>query len=472
MIKKTRRRAIKYYLLADTLTAFIAWVLFWLYRKQWLYSANPEWEKGIQMWEPRDFAIGLLIVPAFWIFIHYLSGAYFDPYRKSRINEINRTAVASFLGCLCLGLTAIANDWTTFSYFIEITFYYFVVHFAITALVRILFLNRIKKKLQEPTRGYNTLIVGGNGKSEKAYQEIIQSPTANLYVIKGYVTVDGNDANLPIPLLGRKEDLELIIDRENIEEVVIALESKEHSKLEDILVKLSYRKLYIKILPDLYDILSGSVKTSNVFDPIFVTIQPELMVDWQKSTKRAFDFCASLAAIILLSPVYLLCAFMVKIGSRGPIFYKQERIGLFGKPFYIYKFRSMYTDAEKDGPALSKNADPRITSWGRVMRKWRLDELPQFINILKSEMSLVGPRPERQFFIDQIIPTHPHYKYLHRVKPGLTSWGMVQYGYAESVPQMIERMKYDLLYIENCNILLDMKILIYTFKVLAQGRGK
>lgn len=472
MTKQIRRRATKYYLLADIVTAFIAWVLFWLYRKQWLYWANPEWEEGIQMWAPRDYVIGLLIVPAFWIFVHYISGAYFDPYRKSRINEINRTAVSSFFGCLCLGLTAIANDWTTFSYFIEITFYYFVVHFVITALVRILFLNRIKKKLLEPARGYNTLIVGGNGKSEKAYQEIIQSPSANLYVLKGYVTVDGHDSNLPIPHLGNKEDLELIIDRENIEEVVIALESKEHSKLEDILVKLSYRKLYLKILPDLYDILSGSVKTSNVFDPIFVTIQPELMADWQKSTKRAFDFCASLAAILLLSPVYLLCAFMVKIGSKGPVFYKQERIGLFGKPFFIYKFRSMYTDAEKDGPALSKNADPRITSWGRIMRKWRLDELPQFINILKGEMSLVGPRPERQFFISQITKTHPHYKYLHRVKPGLTSWGMVQYGYAESVPQMIERMKYDLLYIENCNILLDMKILVYTFKVLAQGRGK
>ncbi|MBX9448964.1 MAG: sugar transferase [Taibaiella sp.] len=222
----------------------------------------------------------------------------------------------------------------------------------------------------------------------------------------------------------------------------------------------------------LYDFLSGSVKTSNVFDPIFVTIRPELITDWQKAIKRAIDFCASMLAVFILLPVYLLCTIMVRLSSKGPILYQQERIGLFGKPFKIYKFRSMYVDAEKDGPALSRTADPRITSWGKVMRKWRLDELPQFFNIIKGEMSLVGPRPERKFFIDRIIPTHPHYKYLHRVKPGLTSWGMVQFGYAETIDQMIERMKYDLLYIENCSILLDMKILIYTFKVLAQGRGK
>lgn len=473
MISSSKRKAIRNYILIDSISAFLAWVIFWLYRKQWLYVANPEWEKGIQMWLPRDYLIGLVLVPLFWMLIHYLTGAYFDPYRKSRINEVYKTVIASFFGCLILGLTAIANDWTTFGYFFQITTLYFVAQVVLTAVFRIAFLNRIKRKLQQPHIGYNTLIVGGNGKSEKAYKEIINSPSSYLYIIKGYVSVDDQaTANLPIPRLGGKDDLETIIDKENIQEVVIALESKEHARLEDILVRLSYRKLYIKILPDLYDFLSGSVKTSNVFDPIFVTIRPELITDWQKAIKRAIDFCASMLAVFILLPVYLLCILMVRLSSKGPILYQQERIGLFGKPFNIYKFRSMYVDAEKDGPALSRTSDPRITSWGKVMRKWRLDELPQFFNIIKGEMSLVGPRPERKFFIDQIIPTHPHYKYLHRVKPGLTSWGMVQFGYAETLDQMIERMKYDLLYIENCSILLDMKILIYTFKVLAQGRGK
>lgn len=471
-IKNASKKAIKNYVILDYITAFVGWVIFWIYRKQWLYEANPDWEKGITLWEPRDYIIGFILVPFFWIFIHYLTGAYADPYRKSRINEIYRTLIASLIGCLFLGITAIANDWTTFVYFFKVTSLFFLTQAFLTSIVRVIYLTTLKSKLQKPQFGYNAILVGGNGKLLKAYEELINSSTIDLYQLKGYISINEELSEIPLERLGGLEQLSAIIDQYNIQEVFIALESKEHAQLEKILVSLSYKKLFIKILPDTYDIISGSVKTTNVFDPIFLTIRPQLISDWQRAFKRTLDFSVSMIGMILLIPVYILCILMVKITSKGPIFYFQERIGLFGKPFSIIKFRSMYVDAEKYGPALSKTADPRITSWGRVMRKWRLDELPQFFNILRGDMSLVGPRPERKYFIDKIIVTHPHYKYLHRVKPGLTSWGMVKYGYAETVEQMIERMKFDLLYIENCSILLDIKIMIYTLKVLAQGRGK
>ena len=197
-----------------------------------------------------------------------------------------------------------------------------------------------------------------------------------------------------------------------------------------------------------------------------------------KNSSRAVIMSGSLyntptpLALILLTPVYLFAAIMVKMGSKGPVFYSHERIGKNGKPFTMYKFRSIVQDAEKDGPQLSSKTDPRITSFGRFMRKTRIDEIPQFWNVLKGDMSMVGPRPERRYYIDKIVERAPHYKYLHKVRPGITSWGQVKYGYAENVDEMVERLKYDVLYIENMSLIVDLKILIYTVLIVLQGRGK
>ena len=472
---RTKRNAIIVMLVLDYITAALAWLVFWFYRQDSLHAIDPGQYPQSNGFTIRDYLITFLAIPIYWVVLYYLSGTYFDLYRKSRLHEIYRSIASSMIGALAIGMIFFANDTNSFSYFFEVTSWYFIMHFALLLIFRLLWLYKIKQDLIHERVGYQTLIVGGNSKAKEVYLEIQNNPIVLGNLIAGFINIDPVNCPIEIPnvqLLGPLEDLEKIIDQYNIEEVIVAMESHEHQLLESIVMRLSYRPVIVKVLPDLYDIISGFVRISNVYAPVLISINPELLPDWQKVCKRAMDVLFSLFAIILLIPVYIFSALKVKLSSRGPIFYKQERIGLFGRPFYIYKFRSMYTDAEEHGPLLSTNDDPRITKWGKIMRKWRIDELPQFFNILNGDMALVGPRPERQFYINKITQTHPHYKYLHRVKPGITSWGMVQFGYAENIEEMIKRMKYDLLYIENCSLALDIKIMIYTVKVILQGRGK
>jgi exopolysaccharide biosynthesis polyprenyl glycosylphosphotransferase len=272
--------------------------------------------------------------------------------------------------------------------------------------------------------------------------------------------------------LGSYNNISQIVQEYHVEEVIIAIERSETDTIDKIIAKLEDTPAVIKIIPIMQDILFGSVKLSGIWHAPLIQISPDLMPAWQQSIKRISDVVVSIIAIILLIPVYIFTSIGVLLTSKGPILYSQERVGLRGRPFRMHKFRSMYSDAENAGPQLSKEDDPRITRFGKFIRKVRLDEIPQFYTVLKGDMSLVGPRPERQHYIDQIAKRAPHYRLLLKVKPGITSWGQVKYGYASNVDEMIERLKYDILYIENMSLAMDLKIMIYTILIVLQGRGK
>jgi exopolysaccharide biosynthesis polyprenyl glycosylphosphotransferase len=272
--------------------------------------------------------------------------------------------------------------------------------------------------------------------------------------------------------LGNESVLEEILENLHIEEIIVAVEASDHDRIKKILLQIDNGKRRIKLLPDTFEILSGNIKMTNLFGVALIELKRDTMPYWQQAFKRMFDILFSLFALILLTPFFLFSAIAVKISSPGSILFLQDRIGKDGKVFKIIKFRTMFMNSENNGPQLSSENDPRITPIGRFMRKTRLDEFPQFFNVLIGDMSLVGPRPERQFYIDQIALKEPQYVQLTRVRPGITSWGQVKYGYAENVEQMLQRMKYDLIYLKNRSLALDFKIMLHTVIIVLKAKGK
>ena len=473
MEKKQRTK----YIIADTLSAMLAWGLLFLFRKVALEHTG--FSDVADVFNDSNFWLGLILVPAGWLSLYTIQGAYRNVLRRARLTELLDTLLASLIGVVAIFFLLLVDDHiSTYRNYYATFLFLFGIHFTLTYIPRLIITSHTVRAVHSRQLGFPTVMIGSGPRALQTYNDLENQETYSGNLFIGYIDLPSSSQQ-PSPLtsimppLGTLDNLRKIAKEQRIEEAIVALEPDQKDRLQEILLAInSCGDIIIKITPDARDISVGAIHQHSIFHAPFIVINNRLMPEWQYSLKRIFDIIISLVAMIILSPVYLITAIIVKATSPGPVFYAQERIGYLGRPFKMHKFRSMYVDAEQAGPALSKDNDPRITPFGRFMRKVRLDEIPQFYNVLRGTMSLVGPRPERQFYIDQIVKRAPEFLLLQRIKPGITSWGQVRYGYASNVDEMVERLRYDLLYLDNMSLTTDLKILLYTVIIIIQGRGK
>ena len=456
------------YILSDFISASVAWLLFNILRYE-VFAIDEGADSLLDYLQYPGVLGGQVVIPLFWLVLYYFSGYYNKPFGKSRLTELFSTFITVLIGTVFVFFALLLDDIPrSIDIYYKLFFGMFGLQFFITYIPRLLITQSGMRKIKNREWAMKVLIIGAGGKAVRIAHDLYRLG----YDICGFVS---EDERTPVKadrnqVLGTVEDIPVLMEKENVDEIVLAVESKNNKALLGILYSLYRYKRPIKVLADRFNMLS-KIQLRTIRGIPLVDVTDNNFSPAEQNIKLFLDKVCSVVALLLLSPLFAYIAWRVKKDSPGPVFFRQERIGYLGQPFWMYKFRTMYVNAEENGPSLSSEDDLRVTPFGRIMRKYRLDELPQFWNVLKGDMSLVGPRPERKYFIDEIVKTAPYYYLLHNVRPGITSLGMVKYGYAASVDKMVERMEYDILSYANMSLTLDLTILIYTVKTVITGKG-
>ena len=467
------RKRITYYIVFDVLAALVVWILFYLYRRATndfvLFADKIEYF----LVPSYSLSLSMIAFPIVAVSMHYLTGYYNVNIRRSRLAEFFSTIVSSFFSAIIIFFVMLIDDIV-----VSYTFYYrsflilWALFFFFTYLFRLVQTSIYISRLHSGKDCKTVLIVGVGDTATEISQVIKNNAYSKGYRIAGYISFNKSADSSEKNILGGVNDLESVVEKYSIDAIIIAVDDMDNDLIFSIVNRVIRYNVDVCLVPRLFEIVIGKAVVSDIKAEPFVSVTRSVMPAWQQSVKRVFDVAVSCLSLIILSPLIIYLAILIKKDSKGPRFYKQERIGYHGKPFMIYKFRTMYQDAEKNGPLLSSVNDGRITKCGAFMRKYRLDEIPQFFNIIKGDMSIVGPRPERRFYINQIEQKAPFYCMIYRVRPGLLSWGPIKIGYSDTIDKMVRRLNYDIIYMDNMSLYLDIKIIFYSLEIIFNGKGQ
>ena len=455
------------YIAVDFLVAIVVWVCFMYFRQ--MVNNNTLFE-NVRVFLPKyNFISSIVVYPFVCLFFHWLSGIYLQPLHLSRTSVFLATLSSSFIISIVIFFALMLDDVViTYEYYYYSLLVLFGLNLVINLVARLLIISYAKRNFKTKKWATNTAIIGFGDNAQKIARELDFSTTDTFL---GFITQNGLPKYTKENLLGSFHEIGSLIDNYKIEKIIIALDNPDDFTLFSLINKLFNYNIDISFTPRLNEILTGSAKMENPKLSPLVSVTRPSMSDWQVCVKRFLDILSSVIALIICLLPIIIFSIAIKIDSRGTVFFRQERIGKFGIPFKILKFRTMHNNAESGVPQLSNAYDERITRVGHWLRKYRLDEIPQFINILRGDMSLVGPRPERAFFIKKITEIAPYYCLLYKIQPGLTSWGPIRIGYSDTLEKMIDRLNYDIIYMDNMSLFVDLKILVYTFQIIFKGTG-